>query len=235
MHRDRLIVAVDGPAGAGKGSVCRAVAQHFDMAYLDTGAIYRALALTASRHGLEQPEQLAQCAASLPFAFVLTDAATACYTAFLDGEDVTRSLRDESVGQLASSLSAIPAIRTALLGFQRSYGGGQDTVLDGRDVGTVVFPEAQLKIFLTADLASRAKRRALELQSRGEHVILDEIQRCMAGRDARDAARSHAPLAIAVDAVVIDTTCLTLEQSTTRVMGEVERILAIRDGGDPST
>ncbi|MBF0123800.1 MAG: (d)CMP kinase [Magnetococcales bacterium] len=214
---NRLIIAVDGPAGSGKGSVCRAVAQRFGMAYLDTGLVYRALALHAIRHGVDDWQQLVGYAATLPLNFVQS-------AAWLDGEEVTLALRDEAVGQRASLLSAVPSIRAALLDFQRGYGGDRDAIFDGRDVATVLFPEACLKLFITADLAVRAQRRALELQLRGEDVSLDDVRFRMSERDARDAARSHAPLTVAPDAVVIDTTHLTLEQTMTRVMGEVERI-----------
>ena len=224
----RLIIAVDGPAGAGKGSVCRAVAEQFDLAYLDTGAIYRALALLSLRSGVTDTCALAHVAAEMPFAFRRLVGSQ--YAAFLHEEEVTLLLRQEQVGERASLLAALPAIRTALLGFQRRYGGAQNAIFDGRDIGSVVWPEAQLKIFLTADLTVRAKRRALELQPGGEADNLHQIEIRMAERDARDANRIHAPLVAARDVVVVDTTYLTLEQSTARVMCEVARLLSATSG-----
>jgi cytidylate kinase len=241
---DRFIIAVDGPAGAGKGSICRAVAGQFGLAYLDTGAVYRALAVQSLRvwppsDGTHTPgwqpqeadvARLATMATTMPFVFRRLEQGD--YGAFLGPEEVTTRLREEQVGERASLLSALPEVRAALLAFQRQYGGTQDTIFDGRDIGTVVWPEAPLKIFLTASLEARARRRALELQQRGETANLAEIGHRMAERDRRDAERAHAPLAVAADAVVIDTTHLTLEQSTTRVMREVAcRIAAGRGHG----
>ncbi|MBF0215095.1 MAG: (d)CMP kinase, partial [Magnetococcales bacterium] len=164
----RLVVAVDGPAGAGKGAVCRAAATRLNLAYLETGALYRAVGLIAWREGVSEAAQLAAIAARMPFAYRALEGGR--YGAFLGEEEVTLALRDEAVGQAASRAAAVPEVRQALLGFQRRYGAGADLILDGRDVGTVVWPDADLKIFLTASLEERARRRALELQARGEAV-----------------------------------------------------------------
>lgn len=217
----RLVVAVDGPAGAGKGAVCRAVAGRFGLSYLETGALYRAVGLIARRERSETADALAEYARTMPFAFRM--AADGGFRAWLGEEEVTAALRDEQVGQAASRVAAIPEVRAALLGFQRGYGGDADIILDGRDVGTQVWPDADLKIFLTATLDERAKRRALELQQRGEAVRFPEIRDAMARRDALDAGRSHAPLAAAEDAVVVDTTRLTLEQSIGAVADLLDR------------
>ncbi len=207
----RLVVAVDGPAGAGKGAVCRATANRLSLAYLETGALYRAVGLIALRERLEDPQTIAERAAAMPFAY--QSLADGNFRAYLGTEDVTPTLREEQVGQSASRVAAIPEVRTALLGFQRHYGGITNLILDGRDVGTMVWPDADLKIFLTATLEARAKRRALELQERGEAVRFPEIRDAMAQRDAKDSGRTHAPMATAEDAVLVDTSRLTLDQS----------------------
>lgn len=212
---NRLVVAVDGPAGAGKGAVCRAVAAQFNLAYLETGVLYRALGLLALREKNSHPQKLTQWAVEMPFVFqaVGQDSASTLWRAFLGGEDVTDELREESVGQAASKVAAIPTVRSALLAFQRCYGGAQNIILDGRDVGTLVWPDADLKLYLTASLEERAKRRALELQERGEGVNLSEVCARMAERDKRDTERAHAPLRPARDAIQVDTTLMTLAHS----------------------
>ncbi len=218
----RLVVAVDGPAGAGKGAVCRAVANRLSLTYLETGALYRAVALITLREGIDDDAAaIADRAATMPFSYRATG--DGGFGAFLGGEDVSAGLREERVGQTASRVAAIPAVRTALLGFQRRYGGTTNLILDGRDVGTMVWPDADLKIFLTASLEARAKRRALELQERGEAVRFAEIRQAMAQRDAKDSGRTHAPMAAAADAVLVDTTHLTLDQSIETVENLVAR------------
>ncbi|MBF0165945.1 MAG: (d)CMP kinase [Magnetococcales bacterium] len=208
---DRLVVAVDGPAGAGKGAVCRSAAQRFGLAYLETGALYRAVGLIGLRNGLTDADALARVAGTMPFGFrALEDGR---YGAYLGEEEVTLALRAEEVGQTASKVAAMPGVRAALLSFQRRYGGGRNVILDGRDVGSVVWPDADLKIFLTASLEERARRRAVELQARGEAVNLTELLARMAERDARDAGRAYAPMAAAPGAILVDTSPLTLEES----------------------
>lgn len=211
----RLIVAVDGPAGAGKGTVCRAVAHRFAMAYLDTGALYRAVGLHALDLGREEPEELAAWAAAMPLTF--RDDGQGGFLAWLGEEEISRRLRQEKAGDAASRVSALPPVRQALLAFQRHYGEPGAAILDGRDVGTVVWPDAPLKIFLTADLDERAKRRAFELQERGEVANFQEIRARMAERDARDAGRAHAPLRPAPDAVLVDTTGLSIPECVLKV------------------
>ncbi|MBF0187562.1 MAG: (d)CMP kinase [Magnetococcales bacterium] len=222
----RLIIAVDGPAGSGKGSVCRSVADRFGLAYLETGAIYRAVGLIALEQGLDAPESLAEAAAEMPFTFRALGGGN--YGAFLGEREISDDLRREEVGERASQVSAIPDVRQALLGFQRGYGGSDDAILDGRDVGTVVCPDAGLKIFLTASLEARAERRALELQAKGEPVSLREVSARMAARDARDSGRSHAPLKPAEDAVIVDTTPMTKSESIERVAALISQKISNR-------
>ncbi|MBF0588870.1 MAG: (d)CMP kinase [Magnetococcales bacterium] len=216
-------IAVDGPAGAGKGAVCRAVAQRFQMPYLDTGSIYRAVGLLSIRSGQLDPEKLARAAQVMDYLF--KDMGDGSFGAFLGGENVTTELRQEATGERASQVAAMPQVREALLAFQRTYGAGGHRILDGRDVGTVVWPDADLKIFLTASLEERANRRALELQAKGEAVSVQQICDRMAERDARDSGRDHAPMISAADAVVVDTTHLTLEESIEQVVRLVEPLV----------
>lgn len=220
----RLVIAVDGPAGAGKGAVCRAVAARFDLAYLETGALYRALGLLALRENTDDPKQLAHWAENMSFSYApQTDKnASTAWRAFLDGADVTDNLREEAVGQSASYIATLPAVRTALLAFQRRYGGEKPAILDGRDVGSVVWPDADLKIYLTASLKERARRRAFELQERGENANLPEIHARMAERDRRDMERSHAPLKPAPDAIQVDNTRMTLAETIQVVASHIE-------------
>lgn len=222
----RLIVAVDGPAGAGKGAVCRAVAQQCGFHYLDTGALYRAVSLLSRQKETTDPQTLARLAADMAFTFRV--AADGTFRAFLDGLDVSEALRAEEVGGRASQVASVAEVRHALLTFQRRYGDGQDTILDGRDTGTVVWPDADLKLFLTASLEERAKRRALELQQKGEPVSFASVRDKIAERDQRDSQREEAPLRQAADAVRLDTTHLTLEESIHTVVGMVQKVVGNR-------
>lgn len=223
----RLVVAVDGPAGAGKGAVCRAVATRFGFAYLETGAIYRAVGLITLEENLVTPETVAARARAMDFGF--RPVGDGAFRAFLGPREVTLDLRREEVGQAASRVAAMPLVRAALLDYQRHYGQPGPVILDGRDVGSVVFPEADLKIFLTASLDERAKRRALELRERGEPVNFDGIRSSMAERDTRDAERDHAPLLPTADAILLDTTPLSLSESVGRVMDLVTELLRRRE------
>ncbi|ABK42700.1 cytidylate kinase [Magnetococcus marinus MC-1] len=220
---ERLRIAVDGPAGAGKGTVCRAVARRYQWAYLDTGAIYRAVALHALNSENFEETSLAQWAAQMDFRFEVDAQGDA--HAFLEGTEVTNKLRDEQVGETASQVAAMPAVRTALLDFQRNYGSPQSVILDGRDVGTVVLPDADLKIYLTASLQARAQRRTLELQGKGESVSMDRIKSRIEERDARDQSRATAPLAAAPDAQTVDTTYLSQTESIETVARLVASLL----------
>jgi cytidylate kinase len=217
-----LVIAVDGPGSSGKGTVARAVARALGYQYVDTGCMYRATALVASRQGVswEDAARLSELAASLRFSFswdgdVLRVA--------VDGEDVTSALRRDEVGQGASRVSRYPGVRQALLGLQRSLGAAGGVVMDGRDIGTVVLPDADLKIFLDADLGERARRRHEELVQRGEICSLHEVLSALEARDRQDREREVAPLRPAPDAVLLDTTRMSIPEVVSTIVAMAQR------------
>ena len=200
------VVAIDGPAGAGKSSVARAVARELGFTYLDSGAMYRAVALAARRRNVEP----AVAAASL--SIDIGDRIT------VDGEDVSEAIRTPEVSAAASVAAADPQVRQALVVQQRRLLSSGDWVAEGRDIGTVVAPDADLKIFLTADPAERARRRARELGANPATVLADQTL-----RDQRDATRAASPLAPAPDAVMLDTTHLSLHEVVARITALTRR------------
>jgi cytidylate kinase len=212
-----FVVAIDGPAGAGKSTTARRVAERLGASYLDTGALYRCLALQAVENGiaLDDARRLAELARSLDVGF----GAGSETTVRLGARDVTAAIRTPEVSQAASRVSALPEVRGALVDLQRRAARAPGTVAEGRDMGTVIFPNAQLKVFLDADIDERARRRAEDLGGAGRPGAIDEVRSQISERDARDAGRAVAPLKPAADAVVIDTTGLGIE-------GVVERIIA---------
>jgi cytidylate kinase len=195
------IVAIDGPAGAGKSSVARAVASELGFTYLDSGAMYRSVAL-AARERLAEPAAIAG-----EVRIELGD------RVLLDGRDVTAEIRTPEVAEAASRAAADPAVRQAMVLEQRRMLGAGDWVAEGRDIGTVVAPDAEVKVFLTADPAERARRRAVELGIKEATVLAEQTL-----RDERDRSREHSPLAPADGAVVLDTTGMTLDQVTAAVV-----------------
>jgi cytidylate kinase len=201
-----MIIAIDGPAAAGKGTLARRLAAHYGLAYLDTGALYRAVALRLLRAGADPADP---------------EAAVAAARAVEAGELDDPALRDEAVGAAASVVAAQPAVRAVLLDFQRHFAahppagatGATGAVLDGRDIGTVVCPDADIKLFVTASPAVRARRRVRELAARGEPADEAEIRREIEARDARDAARATAPLKPAEDGHLLDTSNLDIDSA----------------------
>lgn len=209
MSEKRIVVAIDGPAGAGKSTLARRVAEKLGFVYINSGAMYRAIALWALRLHIEpsdmhRVEQLAKEA--------VLDLAPGDGRIRLNGEDVSEAIREPAVSVAASKVSAIPGVRRALLGHQRRIAEENSVVMEGRDIGSVVFPNAQVKIFLDADPKERARRRTLELQQRGHAADLHAVAGELHERDQRDRKRSEAPLVQAPDAELIDTTGLNLEQ-----------------------
>jgi CMP/dCMP kinase len=223
-----LVVAIDGPAGAGKSTASRRLARRLGYALLDTGAIYRSVALIARRRGLSFDDEaaLAELASSLDLAFIppprvaqpLLDTPPSGLPrddeprVQVAGEDVTRLIRTPEVSRDSSVVSAKPAVRAALLGIQRRLGARGGVVVEGRDVGTVVFPDAEAKFFLTADPEVRARRRAEELGRDGKQVTLEGTLADIRTRDDSDINRAAAPLRQAPDAVVLDSSTLTLDE-----------------------
>ncbi len=200
-----MIVAIDGPAGAGKSTISARLAESLGFVRLDTGALYRTVALAATRAGVETDDPaLGDFVRDLAIE-VRPDAI------LLDGEDVSQAIRTPAMSAASSRYAAVPAVRAGLLDLQRSLGRAQDTVLDGRDIGTVVFPDAEVKIFLTASAAARARRRWDELRARGEDADLSEVRAELDARDRADSERAVAPLKKAEDAVEVDTTGLDIE------------------------
>lgn len=224
------MVAIDGPAGAGKSTIARAVAEHCGYTYVDTGAMYRAVALYAMRAGLDpavDADAIAELAGRLRFEF---RAVGDEQHLFVDGEDVERAVRAPEVGNLSSPVSAIPAVREDLVAAQRRMAERVPVVMEGRDIGTVVFPDALLKVFLTASAEERARRRHEQLRAAGQAADLAQILADQRARDRRDMTRDVAPLRKAEDAVEIDTDPLTIEQVVERVIELLEGRLEDRDG-----
>jgi cytidylate kinase len=213
-----FVVTIDGPSGSGKGTIARAVAQRVGWHLLDSGALYRLVALAGKRAGAppDDPQAHAHLAKVMDVVFGVSPGGEELVT--LRGQDVTRDIRSEEAGQGASRVAAWPAVREALLERQRAFAAPPGLVADGRDMGTVVFPQADLKIFLTASPAERAQRRYKQLKDKGSGVSLAALSREITERDLRDSTRAIAPLKPAPDARVIDSTGLPIEAVVGRVL-----------------
>ena len=205
-------VAIDGPSGAGKSTLAKECARRFGFLYVDTGAIYRTVGLAAKRSGIAV-EDADEVLPLLPSLDVDLRHAEDGQHMFLFNEDVNGLIRTPEISSYASKVSAIAGVRTFLMEMQRSLARKHSVIMDGRDIGTVVLPNADIKVFLTASAEARAKRRLLELEEKGQHFSFEEILRDMRERDERDSQREAAPLKCAEDAVLLDTTALTLEES----------------------
>lgn len=213
----RITIAVDGPASSGKGTVARGVARALGYQYVDTGAMYRSVALVAEERGVswKDADALAKLAGGLRFSFGWDGDVL---HVIVDGRDVTSAIRRDEIGRGASDVSAHPPVRGALLELQRALGREGGVVMDGRDIGTVVLPDAQLKIFLDADLDERASRRHEELLRRGDLTSYAQVREALAARDKQDRERPVAPLRQAEDAVYLDTSQLTIREATDQVL-----------------
>jgi cytidylate kinase len=221
MNEKHCSVAIDGPAGAGKSTIAKAAAARFGFIYVDTGAIYRTVGLAANRAGLDCHDA-ARVEALLPSLSIRFDYGNdGTQRMFLNGEDVSTDIRKPEISLCASAVSAIPAVRAYLLEMQRSMAREHSVVMDGRDIGTVVLPDAGLKIFLTASVEARAKRRYAELQEKGSTDSFEQVLQEMVVRDENDTNRATAPLKAAEDAILVDTTACTLDESIQLVCDQI--------------
>ncbi len=221
-----ISIAIDGPSGAGKSTISRKAAEKFGFIYVDTGAIYRTIGLASKTHGVSLDDKAAVIAMLPKLAIELRYNGNGEQCMYLDGEDVSQDIRLPEVSMLASAVSAIPEVRAFLVDMQRDLAKKHDVIMDGRDIGTVILPDADLKIFLTADVADRAQRRYEELHTKKIDKPFDEVLEEMKQRDKQDTQRAAAPLKAADDAVLLDTSGNTLEESIAAVC----RLIAEKTG-----
>ncbi len=207
-----MVITIDGPSGAGKSTVSRRLASELGFAYMDTGALYRAVALAATVHDMDQEKEEAVIAAWLTRVDIAAKPERGRFVVFLDDRDVEPFIRNEEIGSIASRLSAMAPVREFLLELQRKAGEAGDLVAEGRDMGTVVFPVAEVKFFLVADDAERARRRYEELKPANPDLTLKTIEQDLAARDQRDSGRDLAPLTPSRDAFVINSTNIDIDQ-----------------------
>lgn len=213
MNKKQYAVAIDGSSGAGKSTLARAAAERLGILYVDTGAIYRTIGLYVQRRGID-PKDTAAVLAALPDIRIGMDHdADGMQRMLLNGEDVTADIRLPEISMYASAVSAIQGVRDFLMEMQRSLARERSVIMDGRDIGTVVLPDADVKIFLYADVEVRAKRRELELQQRGTPKPYEEVLREMEERDYNDTHRAAAPLRAADDAIMVDTSSMDFDAS----------------------
>ncbi|AFM33713.1 (d)CMP kinase [Stutzerimonas kunmingensis] len=222
MIRPVPVITIDGPSGSGKGTVAALLAGKLGWNFLDSGALYRLLAFAARNHGVDltNEEALKVLAEHLDVQFGAARDGHGMII-ILEGEEVTESIRNEQVGAGASQVAALPVVRTALLQRQKAFREAPGLVADGRDMGTVVFPDAPLKIFLTASAEERARRRYLQLKARGDDVNLASLLEEIRERDERDTQRAVAPLKPADDAVQLDSTTLSIDEVLQKILSEV--------------
>ena len=215
-------VAIDGPAGAGKSSIAKAVAKELGVIYVDTGALYRAIALGCIKMNIPVENETAVSTVLEKIRIELVFVEETQHV-LLNGKDVSEEIRTEKVSMSASTVSGIPQVRAFLLELQRGFAKTQNVIMDGRDIGTVVLPDAQVKIFLTASAQARAMRRTLQLEQKGEPADYEKILEDIIKRDHNDSTREIAPLKPAEDSIIVDTTDLDLEQSVNKIKELIKR------------
>lgn len=225
-------IAIDGPSGAGKSSLARAAAAQFGFIYVDTGAIYRTVGLAAYRRGLDRHDENAVKAMLPELKIEMRYNEAGEQRMFLNGDDVSAEIREPEISICASDVSALPAVRAFLLEMQRHMAREHSVIMDGRDIGTVVLPQAELKIFLTASAKARAARRLLELRRKGIESSFEEVLRDIEYRDEQDTARAAAPLKKADDAVLVDTSDIDFEQSLALLCGIIVKRLGVKRRSD---
>lgn len=216
MDKQHLAIAIDGPSGAGKSTIARLLAADLRFIYVDTGALYRAVGYTMLQEGID-PADAAVVEERLPELQVELRYVDGVQRVFVNDQDVSDCIRTPEVSMAASEVSALPAVRQFLLQLQRDLAASSNVIMDGRDIGTVVLPDAGLKIFLTASPEERARRRYLELQEKGVDTTLEAVLEDMRQRDHNDSNRAAAPLKAAEDAVMVDTTGCSLEEAVERM------------------
>ena len=219
---NKIIVAIDGYSSCGKSTIAKALAKYAGYTYVDTGAMYRAIGLYTIRHHLSEPADIIAALPNIQVGFILTDGAQ---HVTLNGEDVEAFIRTLEVGNRASEISQIKEVRAFLVAQQQKMGDNKGIVMDGRDIGTVVFPNAELKLFLTASPEVRAQRRFDELVEKGEHPDFNDVLKDVNDRDYRDTHRAESPLRQAEDAVVVDNSHLTREEQMKVIYGLFEKII----------
>jgi cytidylate kinase len=216
-----LIVAIDGPSGAGKGTVARAVASALGYTHVDTGAMYRAVAWKAAHDGISLDDEARVATLAEQARLDLEPSRV-----LIDGHDVTRAIRTPDIDQAAARVARLPRVRSVLVSRQRALGASRGVVMEGRDIGSVVFPDADVKVYLDASATERARRRALDPAHTGQQASVDGVQEAMVARDRSDSERPVAPLTMATDAIYVDTTGLAIAQVVDQVMTLVRDRLA---------
>ena len=223
--KQKISVAIDGPSGAGKSTVAKALAKQFSLVYVDTGAIYRTVGLAAQQTEVASKDAPAVIALLPGLEIDIAYDSTGTQRMLLNGADVSEEIRTPKSSIYASDVSAIPEVRAFLMDMQRSMAEKYSVVMDGRDIGTVVLPDADVKVFLTASAEERARRRWLELQDRGSEASFEEVLRDIEYRDRQDSSRAAAPLKAAEDAVRIDTSKLSFDESVEAVAALIRAAL----------
>lgn len=217
-----ISIAIDGPSGAGKSTISKVIAKKLGYLYVDTGAIYRTVGVFVRKQGVD-PCDAEGVSALLPQIQIEMRHTDGVQRMYLNGEDVTETIREHEISRYASDVSAIPAVRAFLLEMQRKFAKTNHVIMDGRDIGTVVLPDATVKIFLSATAEDRARRRFLELQAKGSDISYEQVLDDMKRRDENDSARAIAPLKAADDAVMLDTTGFELEESIAAIFELIEK------------